>query len=69
LKSKFEYNFFSSVLTAIDGVVLVDLLLLIPLTYMIFCVYYGLFAMKISGLISFNKKHHTDAPSLMFGSM
>lgn len=36
---------------------------------MMFCTYYGLFAMKISGLISFNKHHHTDAPSLMFGSM
>jgi hypothetical protein len=69
LKLSANYNPYYELLKSITRFYLTELFLLLPLTYMMFCTYYGLFAMKISGLISFNKHHHTDAPSLMFGSM
>lgn len=46
-----------------------QLVIFIPLTYITFCVYYGLFHMKIGGLFGFYKNHHTDGTSLMFGSI
>ena len=69
LKLSPTFNPYYLLLKSITRFYLTELFLLLPLTYMMFCTYYGLFAMKISGLISFNKHHHTDAPSLMFGSM
>ncbi|CAD8058048.1 unnamed protein product [Paramecium sonneborni] len=69
IKEKININILSSAILSIKGTQLTNIVLLILLTYMMFCVYYGLFQLKISGLISFNKKHNTDAPSLMFGSV
>ncbi|CAD8176346.1 unnamed protein product [Paramecium pentaurelia] len=68
-KTNKELNPYYLLLSSINRYYLTELILLLPLLYMMFCTYYGLFAMKISGLISFNKHHHTDAPSLMFGSI
>ncbi|CAD8078221.1 unnamed protein product [Paramecium primaurelia] len=68
-KTNKELNPYYLLLSSINRYYLTELVLLLPLLYMMFCTYYGLFAMKISGLISFNKHHHTDAPSLMFGSI
>lgn len=69
MKQKINFNILSSVILSIRDTTFTNIILLVLLTYMMFCVYYGLFSMKISGLISFNSKHHTDAPSLMFGSV
>ncbi|CAD8049363.1 unnamed protein product [Paramecium primaurelia] len=69
MKQKIDINILSSVILSISDTTFTNIILLVLLTYMMFCVYYGLFSMKISGLISFNNKHNTDAPSLMFGSV
>ncbi|KRX05262.1 hypothetical protein PPERSA_00563 [Pseudocohnilembus persalinus] len=42
---------------------------LIPLLYITFCVYYGLFNIKIKGFFGFYSNHNTDSTSLMFGSI
>ncbi|KAL4502427.1 hypothetical protein ABPG72_012014 [Tetrahymena utriculariae] len=46
-----------------------QILILIPLLYISFCSYYGLFHIQFSGFYCFFKHHNTDAPSLLFGSI
>ena len=43
--------------------------ILLPLLYISFCTYYGLFKIQYSGFYCFYKHHNTDAPSLLFGSI
>lgn len=47
----------------------VSVVTLIPLLFMIFNVYYGLFKLKISGFFGLYGNGHTDAASLLFASI
>ncbi|KAL4493159.1 hypothetical protein ABPG72_003244 [Tetrahymena utriculariae] len=47
----------------------VQIVTLIPLLFMIFNVYYGLFRLKISGFFGLYPNGHTDAASLLFASV
>ena len=42
---------------------------LIPLLYISFAVFVGLFNLKLSGFFGLYKHHQTDGPSLMFSSL
>jgi hypothetical protein len=42
--------------------------MLIPLFYIAFCVFYGLFKMKLAGFYGLYK-NHTDGPSLIFAAL
>lgn len=48
--------------------VLNQIFVLIPLVYVTFVIYEGLFSLNFAGLYAFHKRH-TDSPSLLFGSM
>ena len=50
----------------LGGFCITNLLILIPLGYLCFCTYYGLFHFKIWGLYELHSNQHTDPFSLVF---
>lgn len=42
--------------------------MLVPLFYISFCVFYGLFKLKLAGYYALYKEH-TDAPTLIFHAL
>jgi hypothetical protein len=51
------------------SVIGVQVVTVLPLLFIIFNVYYGLFRLKISGFFGLYPNHHTDAASLLFASI
>ncbi len=47
----------------------IQMVTLIPLMYMSYNVFYGLFRLKISGFYGLYPKNHTDSPSLLFATV
>lgn len=61
-------NPFSWIVT-FEGVMMLDLSLMIVLTYIVFCVYYALFKLKFASYYGLYWNRQTDASSLLFFAM
>jgi hypothetical protein len=64
-----DLNILGHLLKGEYGLFEVQFYVLMPLTYISFGAYYGLFHIRLAGLYGLYDHHHTDAPSLMFGSI
>ena len=52
----------------LGGFVITNFLILIPLGYLCFCTYYGLFNIKLSGLYELHSNKTSDSGSLVFAA-
>ncbi|KAM3130152.1 hypothetical protein pb186bvf_017755 [Paramecium bursaria] len=67
--TKYDWNLIAHIMSKEYSFWTIQILTLIPLMYMSFCTFYGLFRINFAGMYGFYKHQQTDAPSLMFGSM
>ncbi|CAD8073309.1 unnamed protein product [Paramecium sonneborni] len=66
--TEFDFNILSRIIK-VNGFIQTQISILIPLMYISFCAFYGLFHINFAGMYGFYNHQQTDAPSLMFGSI
>ncbi|CAD8048081.1 unnamed protein product [Paramecium sonneborni] len=64
-----QITIFGLPLRYVNGLLSISFFSFIPLLYIAFCVYYGLFRIRIQGFYGLYGDHQTDAPSLMFATI
>ncbi|CAD8093585.1 unnamed protein product [Paramecium primaurelia] len=63
------FSIFGMPISLQSGVITLQIFCFVPLFYIAFCVYYGMFRIKIAGCYGLYDDHQTDAPSLLFATI
>ncbi|CAK87716.1 unnamed protein product (macronuclear) [Paramecium tetraurelia] len=63
------FTIFGMPISLSSGVIALQIFCFVPLFYIAFCVYYGMFRIKIAGCYGLYDDHQTDAPSLLFATI
>ncbi|CAD8191948.1 unnamed protein product [Paramecium octaurelia] len=63
------FTIFGMPISLSSGVISLQIFCFVPLFYIAFCVYYGMFRIKIAGCYGLYDDHQTDAPSLLFATI
>ncbi|CAK69912.1 unnamed protein product (macronuclear) [Paramecium tetraurelia] len=66
--TQFDVNILRRMIN-MNGFFQIQISILIPLMYISFCAFYGLFHINFAGMYAFYNHQQTDAPSLLFGSI